>query len=386
MQSAKDGAWRAWPDSITHMITNIGNSTRLTHRNSADGCAKLAILPVSSGLTRVHARQLMLKKLKDIVMDPQRILITGSSGFYGRAVIGAIRKTWPSAEILGLDVVAPGSDPPHRFVHCDIIGPQLREHVVGFRPDTILHFAFVVNPMRDENRMHQINVGGSRSLLAAAAEVKPARLLVSSSATAYGAWPDNPVPLTESHPLRSRSEYRYADDKYQVEGLLSDYAAAHPDTAVSWTRPCIIYGPGLTNFMIPLLTVSPILTLPGGSNPQMQFVHLDDVAAATVALLAARARGPFNVAPPDWVTIKDLAKMTRRPAIPIPFAVLRAVTACWWGLRLPIFLFPSPLWYFIRYPWVVSPDRLMSEVGFQFRYSSDDVIRQLMKDAGRLKS
>jgi len=319
-------------------------------------------------------------------MDPQRILITGSSGFYGRAVMGAIRNAWPAAEILGLDVVPPKSDPPTRFEKCDITSPQLREHVVQFQPDTILHLAFVVNPMRDENRMHQINVGGSRSLLAAAAEVKPARLLISSSATAYGAWPDNPVPMTEKHPLRTRSEYRYADDKFQVEALLSEFAAAHPATAVSCTRPCIIYGPGLSNFMMPLFTVPPVLTLPGGSNPQMQFVHLEDVANATVALLGANARGPFNVAPPDWVTIKDLAKMTRRFAIPVPFAALRAVTTCWWALRLPIFLFPAPLWYFIRYPWVVSPDRLISEVGFQFKYSSDDVIRQLLKDAGKLKT
>jgi UDP-glucose 4-epimerase len=319
-------------------------------------------------------------------MDPQRILITGSSGFYGRAVVERIQNSWPNAEILGLDVVEPKSDPPTRFEKCDITSPQLREHVVQFQPDTILHFAFVVNPMRDEKRMHQINVGGSRSLLAAAAEVKPARLLVSSSATAYGAWPDNPVPMGEDHPMRTRPEYRYADDKFQVEGLLAEFSQAHPEVAVSWTRPCIIYGPGLTNFMTPLFTVPPVLTLPGGSNPQMQFVHLQDVAEATMAILTANARGPFNVAPPDWVTIRDLAQMSGRPAIPIPFAACRAATACWWALRLPIFLFPSPLWYFIRYPWVVSPDRLMSEIGFQFKYSSNDVIQQLLKDAGRLKA
>ncbi len=319
-------------------------------------------------------------------MIPQRILITGSSGFYGRAVIGVIRQTWPSAEILGLDVVAPKSDPPNQFEQCDITSPKLRDHVLKFQPDTILHFAFVVNPMRDEDRMHRINVEGSKSLLAAAAEAKAARLLVSSSATAYGAWPDNPIPLTEKHPLRTRSEYRYADDKFQVETLLQDFANAHPEIAVSWTRPCIIYGPGLTNFMIPLFTVPPVLTLPGGSNPEMQFVHLDDVANATVSILTAAARGPFNLAPADYVTMRDLAKMSGRLALPVPFAACRALTACWWALRLPIFLFPASLWHFIRYPWVVSPDRLINEVGFRFKYSSNDVIRQLLKDAGKLKA
>ena len=319
-------------------------------------------------------------------MHPQRVLITGSSGFYGRAVIGAIRQAWPSADILGLDIVPPKSDPPNRFQKCDITDPGLRAHVVQFQPDTILHLAFVVNPMRDEGRMHRINVEGCRNLLAVAAEVNPARLLVSSSATAYGAWPDNPIPLTEKHPLRTRSEYRYADDKFQVEIQLQAFASANRDIAVSWTRPSIIYGPGVTNFMIPLFTVPPVLTLPGGSNPEMQFVHLEDVANATVSILRINARGAFNLAPPDWITIKDLAKMSGRLALPVPFVMCRALTASWWALRLPIFLFPSSLWSFIRYPWVVSPERLMTEVGFRFKYSSVDVIRQLLKDAGKLKS
>lgn len=318
-------------------------------------------------------------------MNPQRILVTGSSGFYGRALIGAIRKEWPAAKILGLDVVAPMTDAPDTFELCDITSPKLREHVVSFQPDTILHLAFVVNPMRDENRMHQINVEGCRNLLSAASAVKPARVFVASSATAYGAWPDNPVPMSEEQPLRARTDYRYASDKVQVENLLSEFSAAHPTITVSWTRPCIIYGPGMSNFMTPLFTVPPILTLPGGDNPQMQFVHLDDVANATIAILCGDARGPFNVAPPDWVTMKDLAKMSGRLAVPVPFALCRAVTACWWALRLPIFLFPAPLWNFIRYPWVVSPERLTSQLGFQFRYSSEDVIRMLLKDAGKLR-
>ena len=318
-------------------------------------------------------------------MNPQRILITGSSGFYGRALIGAIRKEWPAAQILGLDVVAPKTDAPDTFEVCDITSPKVREHVVSFQPDTILHLAFVVNPMRDENRMHQINVEGSRNLLAAACAVKPARVFVASSATSYGAWPDNPVPMTEDQPLRARTDYRYASDKVDVENLLSDFAAAHPEITVSWTRPCIIYGPGMSNFMTPLFTVPPILTLPGGDNPAMQFVHLDDVADASIAILRAGARGPFNVAPPDWITMRDLAKMSGRLALPVPFALCRAVTTCWWALRLPIFLFPAPLWNFIRYPWVVSPARLTAETGFQFQHSSADVIGMLLKDAGKLR-
>ena len=83
-------------------------------------------------------------------MNPERILITGSSGFYGRSLVNAIRAAWPAAQILGLDVVAPRSDAPDRFETCDITSSKLSERLQQFDPDTILHLAFVVNPMRVE--------------------------------------------------------------------------------------------------------------------------------------------------------------------------------------------------------------------------------------------
>lgn len=318
-------------------------------------------------------------------VTPQRILITGSSGYYGRGLVAAIRRTWPAAEILGLDVTDPVSDPPTRFVRCDITSPELIPLVTDFKPDTILHLAFVVNPMRDEQRMHQINVEGTRQLLSAAALVNPERLLISSSATVYGAWPDNPIPLTEKAPLRAREDFRYASDKVQVENLLTEFAEQHPEIVVSWTRPCIIYGPGMSNFMVPIFTFPPVLILPGGTNSTMQVVHMEDVVEATLRILQSAARGPFNIAPNDWLTMKDLARLRGTIALYWPYLACRIGTMCWWALRLPVFRFPATMWPFIRYPWVIAPDRLTSELGFQFRHSCRDVMRLMLREAGKLR-
>jgi UDP-glucose 4-epimerase len=318
-------------------------------------------------------------------MTPQRILITGSSGYYGRAVVKAIRARWPAAVTLGLDMIPPRTDPPDDFQSCDITSDAVSHLAAAFKPDTMIHLAYVVNPTHDDRRMHEVNVGGTRNFLAAAAAVQPARIMVSSSATAYGAWPDNPVPMTEDQPLRARTDLRYAADKTQIESLLAEFRTKHPGITTAWTRPCMIYGPGMSNFMTTLFTVSPLLTLPGGDDPPMQFVHLEDVADATLEILATGVTGPFNVAPEDWFTIRELAKMSGRLTIPVPFWLCKSVTACWWTCRLPIFRFPPALWNFIRYPWVLSPARLLRETGFRFRYSSRDVVRQLLADAGKLK-
>lgn len=330
----------------------------------------------------------------------QRIAITGSSGYYGRALVDLIRRISPGTRILGVDVASPPitthhgsaashgspavSQGPDEFLKADITSHAVTQALHNFRPDTVVHLAFVVNPMRDERRMRQINVEGTRQLLQACQQIRPERVLIGSSATAYGAWDDNPVPMAESYRLKARSEYRYAADKVEVEGLLEDFRRENPTIRVAWTRPCMIYGPGLSNYLTRFILEGPIIVLPGGNNTEFQFVHVDDVANATWTILQSNAEGPFNVAPPDWFNLTDLARLSGRRTVRVPLRACLAFTKVWWGLRLPKFHFPSGLWYFIRYPWVIEPVRLQQELSFQFQYSSHDVIRKLLHDAGKL--
>ncbi|MBD3672190.1 MAG: NAD-dependent epimerase/dehydratase family protein [Planctomycetaceae bacterium] len=312
----------------------------------------------------------------------QKIAITGSSGFYGRGLIEGLRSLYPEATILGLDVVEPSVHPPDEFLHCDVTSPKLRSHLETFAPETVIHLAFVVNPMRDLRRMHEINIEGTRNLLAAVENIGPARLLVSSSATAYGAWDDNPIPIPEDHHLRPRTEYQYAHDKVLVEELLAEFRDQHPEIAVSWTRAAIIYGEGVDNYLTKFILRSPLMVLPDGHNATFQLVHLEDVVAATLKILTSNASGPFNIAPPDWITLKDLAKLKRQICLKSPLVMCRLFTNIWWGLRLPLFYFPSGLWYFIRYPWVVTPRRLQEEIGYEFRYSTLKTVREMLHHGG----
>ena len=90
--------------------------------------------------------------------------------------------------------------------------------------------------------MHRINVGGTRSVLEAASQAGTPQVLVASSGTAYGAWPDNPVPLKEDHPIRPHPHFCYANDKSQVEFLCRDFMKNHPDIITGIIRPCVVYG------------------------------------------------------------------------------------------------------------------------------------------------
>ena len=315
----------------------------------------------------------------------QRVAITGSSGYYGRKLIEHIRRESPETQLLGIDVVPPRDAVPHEFFQADVRSLDVRTALAKFQPDTIVHLAFVVNPIRDTRLMSDINVGGTRNVFTAVRELRPQRFLMASSATAYGAWPDNPVPISEDWQLRARDKFQYSSDKTRLETEIKSLADELSEVAVSWTRPVIIGGKGVNNYLSRYILNLPLIVLPDGFDIPLHFVHEEDCVAATWAILSQNARGPFNVGPPDYTPLKRIAEITNRGTVRMPFWAMRLATTIWWGLRLPIFDFPPTLHEFARFPWVVSPTRLQNELGFQFRFSSEETLLEMWNEHLRKK-
>jgi UDP-glucose 4-epimerase len=312
---------------------------------------------------------------------PSRVAITGSAGLYGRALVREIRRSRPDTRILGIDIREGRSDPPHEFRPLDIRNPALSSMLAEFRPGAVIHLAYVVEPGRNRAEMRTINVDGTRNLLAATAACGADRLLVASSATVYGAWPDNPPWCDESTPLRPRLDYYYSEHKGVVERLVEEFAADHPEIAVARTRPAIICGPAVRNFLSDIFLSLPIVMLPDGADTPLQFVHEDDLARATLAIVERAARGPFNVAPDGVLTQRQIAAAMGVVAVPMPFFVIRAVTSAWWALRLPWFRTPPGFVHYMRYPWVMRSDRLRQELNFAFEHSCRESFRTLLPRA-----
>lgn len=315
-----------------------------------------------------------------------RIAITGSSGVYGRVILREIRRSLPEATVLGLDRQPAVAFPPDAFWQGDIRTPAAAAAIGNFKPDTVLHLAYAVQPGRDLRAMESINVDGTRAVLAATAACGAARLLVASSGTVYGAWPDMPAVCDETTPLRPRPDYYYSHHKGIVERDVAAFAVAHPAIVVAWTRPAIICGPGVKNFLTDLFLTVPCMVLPDGYDTPLQFVHEDDVARGTLAILTSGGRGPFNLAPEDALTQRQLARAMGIPAIPLPFFVVAVIARGWWALRLPWIATPPGLVHYLRYPWVMTSQRLARECGFRCRYSSWRAFRTLLtsENAGHI--
>lgn len=180
-----------------------------------------------------------------------------------------------------------------------------------------------------------------------------------SSAMVYGAWPNNPVPLTEESPLRADSTFAFAHQLGQVEQMVDAWRRTEPGRTVTVLRPVLTMSADDTSSVVRALAAG-IGSRLDEDDPPAQFLHLDDLASAVILAATRRLDGVYNVAPDGWIageTVRALAG--RPPRIKMPSLLLDPVVDLRWRFqRGPI---PPGLWRFAQHPWLVANDRLKAE-------------------------
>jgi UDP-glucose 4-epimerase len=317
-----------------------------------------------------------------------RYLITGGAGYIGSRLVDRLAG--------GADAVADGV----QILICDVRPPRVfrpgvsyreldvrdagavREAVESWRPDVVVHLAFILNPIHDEALMYAVDVEGTRNVLDACTAADVGQVLVTSSSTAYGAFPDNPVPLTEEHPVRGVAEFEYARDKTESDRLCQLWAARNPERVMTIVRPCIVFGPSVDNYLLRLWTKQPFQADFGLPDPGIQFVHEDDVVEALVVLLRGRHGGAFNVTGDGVMGVAECAELIGLPRRRMPAAAMRRLAALMWRLRLSEA--PPGSLAFAMYPWIVSNEKLKLETGWRPRFSSRETFEITMRAHGKL--
>ena len=112
--------------------------------------------------------------------------------------------------------------------------------------------------------MYDIDVNGTQNVLEAASAAGVQHLLVTSCTTAYGAFPDNPVPIAEEQPVRGVAAYEYARDKTESTGSAS-CGRAPPERTMTIVRPSIVFGPNVDNYIVRFWTKAPFQPDFGGN-------------------------------------------------------------------------------------------------------------------------
>jgi UDP-glucose 4-epimerase len=311
-----------------------------------------------------------------------KYLITGGSGYIGGRLIELLTRQ-DDAEVLNLDIRPPSIPRPRtRFIRMDVRDRGMRALVEAEKPDALVHLAFVLNPIRDERAMYDIDVNGTQNVLDAASAAGTPQLLVASSTTAYGAWPDNPVPLTEEDPVRGMPGYEYARDKTEIDRLCQLWAAQHPDRTMTIVRPTIVFGPNVDNYIVRFWQNSPFIALVDGNDLDWQFVHEDDVVEAMSRLLLERKGGIFNLTADGTIKLSEAAAIAGLKTRNVPYKMQRRIAGAMWKLRLPRMEAPPGQIEFVRYPWIASNEKLKSELGWTPRYTSRETFEIAMRAKG----
>ena len=287
------------------------------------------------------------------------VAITGAAGRVGRRVVPLVASDPDVTKVIAIDLHAVARRPRNVEPHqADLTTADLDALLAGV--DVVIHLAFASQTELDEAAARQVNVGGTQRLFDAAGRAGVTHAVVVSSATVYGAWPNNAVPLTEEAALRPNSGLAYAVHKAQIERIALDWHDVSPATrTVALLRPAIALAEGDSSWLARSLAAAAGLRAAEAA-PPMQFVHLDDVASAVDIARRRRLRGAYNVAPEGWInaeTARALAGGTPRMRLPNRMAARLAEWS--WELRLgPI---PPGLLPYTEYPWVVASDRLRAE-------------------------
>jgi UDP-glucose 4-epimerase len=262
--------------------------------------------------------------------------------------------------------------PAVAHVEADVSSPAARAALRGV--DVLYHLAAQVWAGRGAgamDAMHRANVEGANNVLEAA----PAAAVLASSVSVYGAWPANPLPMTEDHLPRPNPECAYAQHKWVAERM---WAQGGGGWAVA--RLSAVLGPH-ADVRVARSVRGYRLAVPAvrGVAQAVQWLDEEDAVSGLLALGQALLAGQpgaagrvFNLAPPDWLGAADVARVAGGRVVALPRArLLRLAEAARVSRATP---FGADRAVLLSGPLAATPDRAAEVLGWRPQRSSAQVL------------
>lgn len=255
-----------------------------------------------------------------------RIAVIGSNSFSGSSfvrycleqgldVLGASRSAEPAACFLPYRWLPATAQSRFRFLQADL-NCDLEKLMTGldaFRPDYVVNFAaqgMVAQSWVTPEHWYETNVVGNVKFHNQLRKASWLRKYVHvGTPEVYGS---TSALIDESAPFNPSTPYaasRAACDLH-LRTFLQQY-----QFPVTWTRAANVYGPGQQLYRIIPRTILFIklgkkLSLHGGGHSVRSFIHIDDVAAATLAIARNAPAGEcYHLSTDRFISIRDLVQM-----------------------------------------------------------------------------
>jgi len=255
-----------------------------------------------------------------------RVLITGASGFVGRAVCEAVireghsvRRMARGSRSQSLEAQNNGTD----WVRGSVLCPNdLRQGMQGC--DAVIHLVGIIGEIGDQT-FERVHLEGTRRVIEAAL-TSGVRRIVHMSALG----------------TRPEAASRYHQTKWAAEEAVRS-------SGLDWTvfRPSLIYGPGdgFVNLFAGMSRWSPVLPVIGRGTSLLQPVSVDCVARAFARALDSKAavHQTYDLCGPDRLNLpqvlQTLLRITRRRRV-----ILRIPRAlAWYPTAVLEWVFPRVL-------------------------------------------
>ncbi len=239
-----------------------------------------------------------------------RILVTGAGGFLGRRLVPHLAGRGHQVGAL----VRPGGRRPAPPGAARVLEADLSHHgaveaaLASFRPEAAVHLAWYTEPGRYWTSPANLDgvvegIGLARALAAAGCR----RLAAAGSCAEYD-WSHARLVEGET-PLRPATLYGAA--KRALGMVLEPYCAAS-GLSLAWLRYNFLFGPGeppgrlIPSVMEGLAAGRDVPCTAGGQ--RRDFMHVDEAAAATAAVLESGVEGAVNIATGEPHSVREVVE------------------------------------------------------------------------------
>ncbi len=303
-----------------------------------------------------------------------KIFITGGNGFIGSHVVRDLVARGDEVRCLVRETS--NTERIDEYEYERFVGDvrdleSMRAGVKGC--DAVIHLA---SPSSwndiDSPHMADIVEGGTQNVLDAAYDEGNIRVVYCSSVIAINGTERPEVQDENSTFTLTDPKMVYAQSKNKAEEIC-DSAFAERSQNVVTVNPAEVYGPKDFSFvtagsLIDFANGWPVLVSQGGTS----VVHVDDVAAGTIAALDRGKAGERYILGGENLSIEQLAEITlsilgkKAPIVKIPTPFLKGLTAVATTLRIPLPYNPLVIPYATKY-WLVDNSKARQELGVDFR-------------------
>jgi UDP-glucose 4-epimerase len=249
-------------------------------------------------------------------MSDEVTLVTGASGFLGKAVMKLLAEQKQRA--IGLD---PRPSATTQVVDDLSDRSKITKLLAGENVTHVIHAGGVSGPMvlaDDPVEVISINVLGSLNLLYAAMDAGVRAFIYCSSAAALGSFHES-APVDENYPLRPNNTY--SASKAAMEMVLRGLWGKIPLDLCA-LRFTVIYGPGReTTYTVEEIVGAALAGKAARIAPMADwpYVYIDDAARAAVQACYAKGRKQLSyfIAHPEKVTPDDIAAAAAAAGKPV---------------------------------------------------------------------